>query len=189
MKTTIVLAALAAALLLASCTTTDHAVLLKPVEAGLPVSASSLYATGQGAVVSSEGYDIVDHFAFTKKMEGPVGVKGYSSSLDIGAELGALAAAKRADAVVNLRIIPTQFDPGNTFAVGPLKIAGSMFLGFGGLFGLMALMDEDMGETLGPMALAFGGVGGAGLIVSATLQPRGRTVWTINIEGDLVRRR
>jgi hypothetical protein len=179
----------AAVLALASCTTTDHRLTLIPPDVPVPVSASAYYAGAAGRIVPPDGYTIIDHFSFTKTYKGPVGVKDYTSVLDIGPELTPLVQSKSADAVVNLRILPKSYDPGTTYSVGPLKIFGSFMLGFAGMFGIMSLADGSMAEYAGPMALVFGGVGGAGLGASLVLQQTGKTTWTVDIEGDLAKRR
>jgi hypothetical protein len=179
----------AAAIALASCTTTDHRLTLVPPDVPVPVSASAFYAAAGGQVVSPDGYTVIDHFALTKAYRGPVGVKGYTSVLDIAPDLTPLVQAKQADAVVNLRIIPKSYDPGNAYSVGALKIAGSFALGFGGMFALMSLADDSLAKTTGPMALAFCGVGGGSLGASIIMRQSGRTTWTVGVEGDMVKRR
>ncbi|HTX74179.1 MAG TPA: hypothetical protein VMC79_15215 [Rectinemataceae bacterium] len=191
MKYLLFSAVLALCLVLSACTTTDHAVHVAPVSVSIPVSASSLYATDTGAVKSGQDYDILDHFRFTRDLKGPIGVKGYVSNLDISSELAQRVAMNKADAIVNLRILPEKYDPGNSYAVGGFKIAGGMFLGFGAMFGLLSLtMSDSSGDDpLGPMALVFGGLGGAGLVVSSVMRANGSTTWTIAVEGDLVKAR
>jgi hypothetical protein len=175
---------------LASCTTTDHIVKFAPPSGDLPVSASSLYATQQGRVVSADEYVVLDHFKFDKVLSGPVGVANYASTLDIGSDLTALAAKSKAEAIVNLRIVPRTYDAGNTSTVGALKIFGGMSLMFAGLFGIMdaALYDPDYPDhTLGGFAIGFGVAGGTSLVTSMMMKSSGTTTWTIDVEGDLVR--
>jgi hypothetical protein len=197
MKCTTVLLFLSAILVLSipvlsSCTTTDHAVQLAPLPPTVPVSASSMYSTGQGLVVSGEGYEVLNHFRFEKTLTGPVGVAGFTSKLDIGPDLLALAERNKADAVVNLRIIPETYDAGNTATVGALKLVGGMCLTFAALFEIMdiAMYDPNYPDhTMQGLAIGFGAVGGGSLIGYFVMQPNGKTVWTIAIEGDLVKQR
>jgi hypothetical protein len=173
---------------LGACATTDHGVMLARLPSEVPVSASSLYASNEGLIVSSEEYEVVSHFVLEKTLTGPVGVSSFTSILDVGPEILKLKEKNQADAVVNFRVVPEAYDSGNTGWVGGLRFAGGLYAGLGAFLLVAPSGSSDMlmAKAAGVECL-FGG--GVLLLGSYIAQWIGKTTWTIAVEGDLVQKK
>ena len=174
---------------LSSCTTTDHLIALAPPDLPVPVSASAYYADAAGKTVSPDGYGIVDHFAFEKTFKGPINRPGYTSILDVAPDILPLVQDKKADAVVNLAILPKSYDDGNSTAISMLKIIGPAWLGLGVALGIAALSDQSTGEAIGGMPYVFDAIGAGALGAAIIMQSTGKTTFVVGIEGDLAKKK
>jgi hypothetical protein len=174
---------------LSSCTTTDHLVALAPPDLPVPISASAYYADAAGKTVPPEGYAIIDHFAFEKTFKGPINKPGYTSVLDIAPDILPLVRDKKADAVVNLAILPKSYDDGNSTAISMLKIIGPAWIGIGVAIGIAALSDDTTGKAVGGMPYIFDAMGAGALGAALIMQSTGRTTFVVGFEGDLAKKK
>jgi hypothetical protein len=169
-----------------SCTTTDHLVAVKPFDVETPVSASGYYLNDSGNIVSPGGYEVVNHFELIMENSGPI-ADSLESMISFDAEIQEQIALHDGDAVVNLQVYGIDYDPGKTFLTGFTRIFGGMMSGFGGMFLIMGLVMDD-GLTSG-LGLGFGLTGAVSLGISYFIPKSSESIWTVGIEGDIVRER
>jgi len=188
-----------------SCvTTTGFKVAISPPGIEIPVSGSAHYVDGLGDIVSPDSYDVIEPFAFTKTVIGPIGRSDYSATLDLGPDLSALRDRNGADAIVNLRIKPETYDSGHSESLNLLGAASTTcaLLGAVLFLGTKEFVEEESDDIWNPgwhtvpneyyerdrkvgMTLMGIGLGGSGLYIYSI--STGKAAWTISFSGDAVK--
>jgi hypothetical protein len=107
---------LAVAALLSSCATVME-LDVKPVSLSQPVSASAFAPGPKLKAYGPKDYTVVGDFSFVKKIKGKQNLKTLYD-LDLSEDLKAVIAAKKANAIVELKITPVDKNPGMTVGSG-----------------------------------------------------------------------
>lgn len=171
----------------AGCYTTTNTVTLAPLRTHYPVSASPQYVDAQGKIVTDEEYDVVQSFEFERKVEAPRH-DDTESSLKLEAELDRALAQSNGDAITEMSVYASDYDPGSHGSAAGWKIMGWTF-GLTGLtfVGLGAAMDSDVSGTFFVVGGVMAGLGAVSyLLGSAANDP---ATWTLNVKGQVVKRK
>lgn len=178
-------AALAAgALFTTGCYTTTHVVNVTPLKTKYPVSASGQFLDESGAIVTEDGYTVVSAFDFNRQLEAPRHATT-TTRLELEDELNRILSEKQGDAMTDVRIVATDYDPGSHGSAAGWKIMGWTF----GLSGATLMAVGAGAEDATPL-LAVGGVLlGVGVLSYAlsgvTDDP---AIWTVQVKGNVVKR-
>jgi hypothetical protein len=178
-------------LMLFGCATTDHKLQIRPLQTSMPVSASSYFADSNGRVLGPKDYKIVNHFAKENTFKAPA-LKATQSNITTAFEeaLTGLVKSNNGDAVVNLVIRAKKYDDkGVTYNTKFWQIMGSGAISLGVIFSGTAIAIDD-GDISMPMGITGGVVllGGVAAVLLSGMTPSSEdSMWTIMLEGDVVK--
>jgi hypothetical protein len=179
-----VAAALLGTALSTGCYTTTHVVSVAPLKTKYPVSASGQFLDEQGAVVTEDNYKVVAPFEFDQRIEAPRH-ETTETQLKLEANLDRILAENRGDAMTDVSIVATDYDPGSHGSAAGWKILGWTF----GLSGATCMAVGAGTEDAGPLVAVGGvflGVGVLGFALSALADDP--AAWTVEVKGNVVSR-
>lgn len=177
--------AFVAAVFASGCYTTSNTVTVTPLDTKYPVSASGQYVTPSGDIVEEKGYNVVEAFEFTKKIEAPRHEEA-ETELMLEPELNRLMQQHQGDAITQLNIAATRYDPGSHGSAAGWKIIGWTFGITGGTFLLLGATADD--DTSGPIMTVggvFAGLGALGFVLSGTTNDP--ATWELKVSGQVVK--
>ena len=111
-----------------------------------------------------------------------------TSEITIDQDLTSIIEQYNADAIINLQIYVDNYDPGNTYVTGFLRIFGGASLILGVPILIWGLAEGD-DEFLIPFGAVFSTAGGVCLATSFLLPSASKSIWTIGFDGDAVKRK
>lgn len=171
---------------LSGCYTTTNVVTVKPLRTKYPVSASAQYVDANGDIVTDEHYDVVESFQFEKRVEVRIHEED-ETMLQLEADLDRILAEHRGDALTQVSIAGTDYDPGSHSSAATWKLMGWTFGLMGAAtLGLGLAVDEEPRTILLTMGGVFLGVGVASYLLSGVTNDP--AVWSLQVNGNVVRR-
>lgn len=187
------MAGILAPLLTASACTTTNTVVLKPLDTPFPVSLSDQYLDNDGRVVAENDYEFVDKVNFQLVAEAPRGGEA-TTELAVSELLSKAVNENNGEAIVNLNLQATDYDPGDTYNAFLAQFTGWTSVVTGALLLVTAgLIDNEDSFSGDDGSSTFQIAGGITLGVGALFVGLGFALneparWTFEGSGEVVRR-
>lgn len=168
------------------CYTTKHVVTVAPLETRFPVSASGQYFDASGSIVGAKGYAVRQPFAFDRVVQAPRH-DTTETRLSLESDLEQLVAASGGDAVTDLKIEGTSYDPGSHYSSARWSYLGWTFGLIGGAAVGVGLAEDSLRDKVIPAGAVCLGISALGFVLgAATNDP---AAWTFRVSGNVVKRR
>lgn len=176
---------------LSGCYRTTNVAVVPRLHTAYPVSASSQYVDGSGAIVTDTDYEIIQQFQLTRAVAAPRH-DDTITQLAFEADLDRILSANHGDALTGVRISATDYDHGSHGSSGMWKmygwtlgLTGAAFAGTG-----IAVGDDFAGSDIGTKLVWTGaatvGVGLLCYLVGVAV--RKPAVWHLEVSGNVVKR-
>lgn len=178
-------AALLAGVLMTGCYTTKNVVTVTPLETKYPISASGAFVDSTGGVVDQKQYSVVAPFSFERTIKGPRH-STTETRFDLESELDRVVSQQGGDAVTDLKIEGTGYDPGSHSSAAFWKQWGWGFGVTGGTLLLVGAADADLRSSMVPAGAIVAGLGALGFVFAAVANDP--ATWTFKISGNVVKR-
>jgi hypothetical protein len=175
---------LMAALLCSGCYTTTHVVNVPPLRTKYPVSASGQYIDNGGALVTEDQYQVVQSFDFKKTVEAPRH-EASEATLKLEAELDQILAQHQGDALTQVNIAATDYDPGSHGSAAGWKILGWTLGLTGATFAVAGAASDYESEGLIAVGGVFLGLGVLSYLAAAVADDP--AVWSLQVKGNVVK--
>ncbi|HEX2734712.1 MAG TPA: hypothetical protein VHM70_24070 [Polyangiaceae bacterium] len=169
--------------LLSGCYTTTNVVTMTPLKTKYPVSASGQYLDANGAIVTEDNYQVLKEFDFQKQVESPRH-ETTETRLKLEADLDRILAEQHGDALTDVKIVATQYDPGSHGSAAGWKIMGWSFGVTGATLMVAGASIDDGGPLIGVGGVVLG-VGVLSYALSALANDP--AVWTFQVKGNVVK--